>query len=63
MPLSRLLIILAIVISAAAATVALVLGLASASTGPSVAVLAGISVVTLLASILLRRFLRADDRS
>ncbi|WP_375256106.1 hypothetical protein [Yoonia sp.] len=56
MPLRTLLLILIAVIGLAAATVAGVVLLTGGFANASVAILAGISAVTLLASILIRRF-------
>ena len=55
-PLKTLLIIMTTVIALAAATIAVVLAVAGDIADPSIAVLAGVSAVTLLASLLIRRF-------
>ena len=61
MPLKTLLIILTTVIALAAATIATVLVMTGGLANPSIAVLASISVVTLLASLLIRRFGTSDS--
>lgn len=56
MPLKTYLLILCAVIGLAAGTIAVVVMLTGGLANPSIGVLAGVSVATLLASLLIRRF-------